>query len=231
MSAKITLILLIGLTQSLYAQNKLESDLIVAIALKSTSPTDTLVHKASLQSLYSIEKLSSSRKFRKVKKLEGLRNFIIVLEQVKLTDQSCLNSTYNPLKFEPVLPSDSVSLHPLEINTTKNLSNGKSKAATAQARIEEKNSKFQNNQIKLLENQQKILNDTRVKSDTLLRQLIKDQRNALEAEHRQRWLDEKVQCKIKINESIHRLQTEVMRLKGVFARAYRRHLKKQNETV
>ena len=229
MRAKLTLMLFFGLTQSLYAQNKRESDLIVAIALKSTSPTDTLAHKASLQSLDSIEKLSSSRRFRKVKKLERLRDFILVLEQVKLTDQRYLHNTYYPLVFDSVPTSKSIPLHNVDTAILKDSSGGNSKAAINQARIEEKNSKFQHNQIKLLENQQSILNDTRVKSETLLRQLIKYQQNALEAAHKQRWLDEQVQCKIKLNEAIHRIQREVMKLKRVFANAYRRHVNKQNK--
>jgi hypothetical protein len=233
MNTKLTLIFLIVLTKTLHAQTKPESDLIIAIALNSTLPNNSSGYKAKLHLLDSIEKCSSARRFRKVKKLERLRNFIIVLEQVKLTDQSCLNNTYYPLVFDSVLPSEPVKLDSLDNTTTTISPNGNSIAAKAQANFEKKNSAFQTNQIKLLKNQQKILNDTRVKSDTLLRQLIKDQRMALEKEHRQRWEEEQAQCKIRLNESTNRLQIEVMNLKKIFARAYRRHLNKQkaNETI
>ena len=233
MNTRMTLIFLLVLTKSLHAQTKLESELIIAIALKNILPNDTSAHQVNLNSLDSIERLSSSRRFRKIKKLEGLRNYITVLTQVKWANLSCLGSSYSPLLFNSIQPSDTVILDTLERSSPSNPDRGKSKAALARADFEYKNSIFQRNQITMLINQQKIMNDTRIKSDTLLRQLIKDQRRALEKEHRQRWEEEQVQCNKKFNESMNRLQTEVMRLKGIFARAYRRHLNKQkaNETI
>lgn len=211
-----------------HAQTKLECDSIVDIALTNTSIVDTTMYKANLKTLNSIEKRSSMRRIRSRKKLDGIRRYVAILEQREAIQSSCsTTNNYSPLTFDLVSRIIQTQLDSInEKDLTSDSGQGKSKAAKAQNAIAEKNSAFQRNQIILLKNQQKILIDTQNKTTEFLCSLVIDQRIALEKENRNRWLSEKNACREKLEENKRKLILEIVNLKKVYARAYRRYLHK-----
>jgi len=223
MKINLLLILTFILAKALHAQTKHDTDSIIAIALMEAFPHDTLKFKSNLKTLNSIEKRSSLRRIRSRKKLDGLRNYITILGQLKANQLDCSSIKYHSLEFKFIAKSNPVNLDSIK-NIDPVINSGKSKAAIAQKNIYDKNFVFQSNQLILLTNQQKILNDTRAKIDTLLRQSLNDQRNALEEENKNRWQNEVKVCEKNMRERMNRLEIEITNLKKVYPRAYRRYL-------